>query len=91
MEDTYHRGVWLRALARFGLYGFGDGEDWKRYSVFVREWDKHYASTGLKVSEPSSDIEDSEDEGSEKDNGEIVDEDRREDSSSGGDTDRECA
>jgi hypothetical protein len=91
MEDTYHRGVWLRALARFGLYGFGDGQDWKRYSGFVREWDEYYASTGLKVSEPSSGIEDSEDEGSEKVNGDIVDEDGREDSSSGEDMDGESA
>jgi len=42
-------------------------------------------------SEPYSDIEDSEDEGSEKHNGDIVDEDGHGDSSSGEDTNGESA
>ncbi|TVY18959.1 hypothetical protein LARI1_G002453 [Lachnellula arida] len=38
LEDTYHRGIWLRRLARFALEGFEDGEAYKRYDIFVKEW-----------------------------------------------------
>jgi hypothetical protein len=44
IEDTYHRGIWLRKLARFALEGFGSSCAYRRYSAFVEEWDKHYAS-----------------------------------------------
>jgi hypothetical protein len=44
IEDTYHRGIWLRKLARYALEGFNDGEAWKRYNVFVKEWSEYYAT-----------------------------------------------
>jgi len=51
IEDTYHRGLWVRALARFALYGFSDSQDWKRYDKFVADWDEYFKSTGLKAEE----------------------------------------
>jgi hypothetical protein len=51
--DTYHRGVWLRRLARFALEGFNDGEAWKRYDVFVEEWPAYYNSLGKETEDDS--------------------------------------
>jgi len=51
--DTYHRGVWLRRLARFALEGFNDGEAWKRYDVFVKEWSAYYSTLGKGVEDES--------------------------------------
>ncbi|KAH6711533.1 hypothetical protein BKA61DRAFT_426546, partial [Leptodontidium sp. MPI-SDFR-AT-0119] len=42
LEDTYGRGVWLRRLARFGIYGFHDSEDFARYTQFVKDWSMYY-------------------------------------------------
>jgi len=42
IEDTYRRGPWLRALARFAIYNFEDGVNWNRYDGFVEEWEEYY-------------------------------------------------
>ena len=44
IEDAYGRGIWLRRLARFGIYGFHDSEDFARYEQFVKDWQKYYES-----------------------------------------------
>ncbi|KAL2063320.1 hypothetical protein VTL71DRAFT_5125 [Oculimacula yallundae] len=44
LDDAYGRGVWLRALARFGVYPFEDSHELDRYEPFVEAWDAHYAS-----------------------------------------------
>lgn len=44
VEDTYNRGIWLRKLFKFGMDGFGDGEEWKSYSPFIEQWEDYYQS-----------------------------------------------
>ncbi|KAG4424161.1 hypothetical protein IFR04_002715 [Cadophora malorum] len=44
IEDAYGRGIWLRRLARFGIYGFHDSEDFARYEQFVKDWQEYYVS-----------------------------------------------
>jgi len=46
IEDAYHRGIWLRALFRFGFEGFGHGHQWPRYSKFVTNWENYYHGLG---------------------------------------------
>ncbi|KAH7391306.1 hypothetical protein BKA64DRAFT_677302 [Cadophora sp. MPI-SDFR-AT-0126] len=40
MDDAYGRGVWLRALARYGLYPFEDGVNYSNYDDFIAAWDE---------------------------------------------------
>ncbi|KAG9237381.1 hypothetical protein BJ875DRAFT_370148 [Amylocarpus encephaloides] len=47
IDDAYHRGLWLRRLARFAIYGFSDDRDIERYEAFVEEWDAYYQSLVL--------------------------------------------
>ncbi|TVY80380.1 hypothetical protein LSUE1_G005032 [Lachnellula suecica] len=47
IEDTYHRGVWLRRLARLAIHGFLSSEDWKRYEKLLEDWTVYFKSTGL--------------------------------------------
>lgn len=49
IEDAYYRGPWLRALARFALYGFGSSTDFARYDRFVKEWEDYCMATGLDI------------------------------------------
>jgi hypothetical protein len=42
IEDTYHRGPWLRALAAFAIYNFEDGVYWDKYEGFVKDWEEYY-------------------------------------------------
>jgi len=44
IEDAYHRGPWLRALARFAIEGFGDGVPWKRCEQFLEDWEEYYVA-----------------------------------------------
>jgi hypothetical protein len=49
IEDTYHRGIWLRALLRFALDGVFDWQQIPRYNKFVADWEEYFRSTGLKA------------------------------------------
>ncbi|KAF7871480.1 hypothetical protein EAF04_003587 [Stromatinia cepivora] len=42
LEDAYGRGVWIRRLAQFALYGFPTRSSLVRYRKLDREWDKHF-------------------------------------------------
>ncbi|KAK0118053.1 hypothetical protein ONS95_012362 [Cadophora gregata] len=44
MDDAYGRGVWLRALARYGLYPFEDGLNYSNYDDFIAAWDGYFQS-----------------------------------------------
>jgi len=39
MDEVYGRGRWLRRLWRFAKEGFSDGEQYKRFLAFKREWE----------------------------------------------------
>jgi hypothetical protein len=47
LEDAYHRGVWLRRVARFAIHGFRTGMDWQLYDRLVADWKVYYESLGL--------------------------------------------
>jgi hypothetical protein len=49
IEDTYRRGIWLRALLRFALDGVFEWPHIRRYDKFVADWEEYFRSTGLKV------------------------------------------
>ena len=50
IEDTYHRGIWLRRLGWLAIYGVMRGnENWKLFESLRKDWDKYYKATGLKV------------------------------------------
>jgi hypothetical protein len=49
LEDAYHRGVWIRALARFALYGFHYGQDFERYDKFVLDWENYFQSLSVEI------------------------------------------
>ncbi|KAE9368667.1 hypothetical protein N431DRAFT_561037 [Stipitochalara longipes BDJ] len=40
IDDAYHRGPLLRALATFAIYNFEQGIYWNRYDGFVKEWEE---------------------------------------------------
>jgi hypothetical protein len=44
IEDAYHRGPWLRRLARFALFGFSEYGCFERYDAFVTEWEEHLST-----------------------------------------------
>jgi hypothetical protein len=44
IEDAYHRGPWLRRLARFALFGFSEYGCFERYDAFVKEWEEHLST-----------------------------------------------
>ncbi|KAL5314863.1 hypothetical protein ACEPPN_017513 [Leptodophora sp. 'Broadleaf-Isolate-01'] len=56
LEDTYGRGVWLRRLARFGIYGFHDSEDFARYTQFVKDWSMYYETLSLGATETDAEV-----------------------------------
>ncbi|KUJ24154.1 uncharacterized protein LY89DRAFT_552679, partial [Mollisia scopiformis] len=66
MEDAYYRGPWLRRLARFALFGFGEYGSFDRYDNFIKEWEIHYSSITKfeveNISNNESDEESGEDE-----------------------------
>jgi hypothetical protein len=49
IEDTYHRGIWLRALLRFALEGVFEWPQIRRYDKFVADWEEYFRSTGSKM------------------------------------------
>jgi hypothetical protein len=48
IEDTYHRGIWLRALLGFVLEGVFEWPQIRRYDKFVADWEEYFRSTGSK-------------------------------------------
>lgn len=48
-SQAYHRGPWLRKLAKFGIDGFTYSQDFYRYDRFVAEWDLFFGASGLWV------------------------------------------
>ena len=83
IEDTYRRGPWLRALARFALYGFGDNEDFKRYDRFVGQWNEYYSTISGRDEDVQGDS--SEDDGEASDEGSESSSDAEEDEEMGSD------
>ncbi|KAF4617039.1 hypothetical protein G7Y89_g15110 [Cudoniella acicularis] len=51
IDDTYHRGIWLRKLARFAIYGFTSNEDWKKFWAFEKDWAGYYNSLSIHKSD----------------------------------------
>jgi len=58
-DDTYRRGIWVRAVARLAIYDFETGTDFERYEKLVKDWDIYFQSLGVKTLEAvqSKDLE----------------------------------
>lgn len=48
IQDAYHRGPWLRALAEFAIYNFQHGIYWDKYDGFVKRWEEYYGTFAKK-------------------------------------------
>ena len=46
-EDTYQRGIWIRSLMRYTIYGFETGTDFDRYEKLVEDWHMYFKSLGI--------------------------------------------
>lgn len=44
IDDAYHRGPWLRRLARFALFGFSEFGCFERYDAFLKDWEEHLST-----------------------------------------------
>lgn len=47
MDDAYHRGIWIRALAKFAIEGIESNEDFDRFDRFESHWGAYFESTGF--------------------------------------------
>ncbi|TVY93238.1 hypothetical protein LAWI1_G002368 [Lachnellula willkommii] len=48
IEDTYHRGVWLRRVAELAMHGVLENEDFRDGEKIVEDWRLYFTSLGLK-------------------------------------------
>ncbi|TVY37866.1 hypothetical protein LOCC1_G007395 [Lachnellula occidentalis] len=65
IEDTYHRGVWLRRVAELAIHGVLENDDFRDGEKIVEDWSLYFTSIGLKdverginKSEPDTAVDD---------------------------------
>ncbi|KAN0093868.1 hypothetical protein V8E51_017052 [Hyaloscypha variabilis] len=51
IDDAYHRGPFIRALATFAIYNFEQGVYWDQYDDFVKSWEEFLETLALQMME----------------------------------------